>query len=186
MGQVVTARRASNATATAVAMDGRRSAASGPVPSRCHPHPLLHPAGEASSNGMARFVSGLGPDVRRPIGGQAPTSRSSPLTAVPQPSDIRKSASDIEMELRSDGPGGPNRLDQAVTPTTDTNRPGRRRTHTDPWEYSVPGQRQSWTPWLSFASRGSLAGTPHSWSPFGRCSRLPGSISGRSSHAAEP
>ena len=34
------------------------------------------------------------------------------LTAVPWSSASRRSASDVEMEFRGDGPGGPNRLDQ--------------------------------------------------------------------------
>jgi hypothetical protein len=42
-----------------------------------------------------------------------------------------------------------------VTPTTDTNHPGRRCTQTDSGEHFMPGHRRCWTPWPCFASKRS-------------------------------
>jgi hypothetical protein len=48
----------------------------------------------------------------------------------------------------------------AVTPITGTNRPERCRTQVDPGDSFMPGHRQCWTSWPSFAStRSRLLGT---------------------------
>ena len=49
-----------------------------------------------------------------------------------------------------------------VTPTTDTNNPGRRCTQTDSGEHFMPGHRRCRTPWPCFASKRS----PHTRSPW--------------------
>src|SRR5262245_44995688 len=53
-----------------------------------------------------------------------------------------------------------NDVSPGMTPTTDTNALGHCRTGLDTWERIVPRQRQCWTSWPGFASKGSGVRVP--------------------------